>query len=90
MVGTNPRRADRLFAKAKLTEPNFMTPEIMWRRMIGPYAVELSKGRGFVNDDLFGVTVVDASNPEKGALHELSRCFGHLSTALVYVRDLRQ
>lgn len=46
------------FRKWQRQHPNFMTPSVLHVKQVGNYFVELSKGRGFENDDIFGVTAI--------------------------------
>ena len=51
---------------------NWMTPEVIWIRSIGPYAVELSKGT-FNGQHIYGVSVVtlegQRTNLSQGGFH---------------------
>ena len=60
-------------AFAALGGTNFMTPSIIrYQDLDNGMLVELSKGRGFDNDPIFGVTVIDATGHQD---HEASDMF---------------
>lgn len=51
---------------------NFMTPDIVRRGRVGPYVYELSTGRGFGNEPIWGVTVHDTRTDTRA--DDLSAC----------------
>ncbi len=65
---------------------NFMTPTLVGFYYQGEYAVEISKGRGFYDDTIYGVTVVNTLTKEKE--DELSHMFYSLAEAKAYVKGL--
>lgn len=66
--------------------PNIITPTVEWRRMVGPYAVELSSGTGLEHEPLFGVTVLLA-NGERPA-PDVSRVFWDRAEAERYIGEI--
>ncbi len=64
---------------------NLMTPDVLSRRFVGPYAVELSTGSGFEpGSRIFGVTVLLRS----GERTELSGCYPTREEAETYIDAL--
>ena len=62
--------ADEMFFREYGKSKNFMTPTIVMRDVIVPnrYAVELSRGRGFDDETIWGVTFV-SFHQEAGSVH---------------------
>ena len=84
-MATN-ERARAAFRIAYGDSKNFMTPDTVWSKVIGGYAVELSHGSGIFTPDLYGVTVVTLA----GERTELSDCFDSLDEATAYADSLRE
>jgi hypothetical protein len=66
---------------------NFMTPDVIKYGMAGNYVYEISTGKGFMNDSIYGVTVLERDTGNKR--HDLSKCFGTEEKAYNYISELR-
>lgn len=61
------------------TSKNFMTPEIIKTGKINrKTAYEISKGTGFKNEPVFGLTIVEIINGETKGREDLSDCFWNI------------
>lgn len=77
--------ANDIFKQVYGHSKNFMTPTIRYRKVVGDYAVELSAGRGFRNESIFGVTVLTLDGEKRPAL---SKIFYSESEAETYINNL--
>ena len=77
----NQDEANRIFQERFKGQPNFVTPYIIARGMIGGYAVELSGGEIF-GDRVFGVTVLTSD----GGDTNLSGSFPSQELAAKHIR----
>lgn len=66
-------------------KPNMMTPNILDYIDAGKYIVEVSGGRGFDNDPIFGVTVLGIKGNKH---HDLNKLFHNYAKAITYVSTL--
>ena len=80
------RRARALFRGTFGDSSNFMTPELIEYRIVGQYAVELSRGSGIWNNALYGVTVLELD----GSRTSLGACFDTPEDMLGYVAQLNE
>jgi hypothetical protein len=76
-----------MFKIAYNNATNFMTPDVIKYGMAGNYVYELSTGTGFMNDSIYGVSVLERNSGNKR--HDLSKCFGTEAKAYNYIEDLR-
>jgi len=77
--------ARRVFYDTFGDSTNFVTPEVVSYHLIGPYAVELSKGSAIIGDgELWGVTVLECD----GQRTDLSQSFQTDDDALRYMGGL--
>jgi len=67
-----------------LSEPNFMTPTVMFYAKILNGVIEVSKGRGITHHTIYGVTVVENGKVS----HEKSGCCYTLSEVAETVVEL--
>ena len=65
---------------------NFMTPDVNGYFISGNYICEVSHGRGFDNELIYGVTVVNGETMK--AEHDLSKMFNKRKDAYNYVKVL--
>ena len=86
---TRYQEAETAFRAKYKGHTNFMTPEFVWLRRVGPYAVELSKGSGLSCDVLWGVTVVLVADPNADR-SSICGCFESRVLALRHVDDIRK
>lgn len=72
MTALNQKPAGSPKAAFRGLGKNFMTPDVLayrWRFQDGRWwAVELSEGRGFDDEPIFGVTFRDPANPDEADL----------------------
>jgi hypothetical protein len=47
---------DQPWVEVNKDQPNFMTPKILERGRSGDWAYEISEGKGFTGDTIYGVT----------------------------------
>jgi len=61
-------QADRVFFDRYSGATNPFTPSVLWREMIGPYAVELSSGEALLDQTqrIYGVTVLHRDGTDTG------------------------
>lgn len=78
--------AERVTFRETLPHKNIITPDILKMYRAGNYIVELSHGRGMENEDIYGVTVVDAY--DKTHRNELSQMFEVRTMARKYIEKL--
>lgn len=65
---------------------NFITPNIIeYIKLNDNSAIELSEGKGFTNNTLYGVSVV--INNERS---ELSKCCDSYNEAINYINDIKK
>ena len=73
-------------------DKNFMTPNVeKFGKVNCNVAYELSSGRGFENDTIYGVTLV-SHNPKKGttrSLHDVSQSFHSKNEAQSFINKLK-
>jgi hypothetical protein len=67
---------------------NFMTPNILETRNKGKYIYELSSGRGFENDTIYGVTILERTSDGKVTKTEKNKSFNSIDEARNYIRGL--
>jgi len=61
-------QADRVFCDRYHGATNPFTPSVLWREMMGPYAVELSSGEALLDQTqrIYGVTVLHRDGTDTG------------------------
>ncbi|RKX36899.1 MAG: hypothetical protein DRP20_05445 [Thermotogae bacterium] len=77
------------FEKWQKFHPNFVTSELVKYKEIGEYVVELSKGEGFVGEEVFGVTALKREDNRYFSVHDLSKLFFDREAAEKYFQDLQ-
>ncbi len=83
---TSDKQAWELVNKAYNNKSNPMTPTVLWTKMFGKYAIELSRGRQFSmnKEQIYGVTIVD----NKGKRTDLSTAVFSEEEALDYIKEI--
>jgi hypothetical protein len=81
MITTN----DKEFTSV-VKDKNFMTPDINGYWISGNYICEVSHGRDFSNNLIYGVTVVNGETMQHE--HDLSKMFTKRKDAFSYVKVL--
>jgi len=87
MIKPNNPRAAALFNDVYHGAKNFMTPHVIAYRMVGKYAVEISKGEGIDGSDAFGLTVLSADGQR---FHKLSGYHSSLESVEEAIAMLRK
>ena len=69
---------------------NFMTPNILKVGKINHnLAFELSRGTGFKNEEIFGVTIVEIQDEKTKRRSDLSKMFFKKGEAAEYINNLK-
>lgn len=79
--------ARSLFNEVYEGRKNFMTPDRIWCRFVGKFAVEIAQGRGIENQPIFGVTVLDRHTKE--VRNDLCKLYQFKANAMDYAKILR-
>jgi hypothetical protein len=79
-------RTDGKEFKQVVKGKNPLTPEIMAYYTSGDYLVELSRGEGFGEGDVYGVTVVDSKTMQHN--HNKSDMFYSRTGAVNYIKEI--
>jgi hypothetical protein len=81
-------QADRVFYNRYHGQTNFVTPSVLWRELMGPYAVELSSGEALLDrtQRIYGVTVLHRDGSDTG----LSRGGFSFAEAEAYLSTLEE
>lgn len=66
-------------------DKNLLTPNFIEYGRAGRFVYEITSGRGFNEEHIYGVTVVETG---VGHLHDLSKCFYSLKAARDYASSL--
>ena len=85
--------ANEIFNRVYEGAVNFMTPEIIERGKLDKFsAYELSRGKDFSGNYMWGVTVCSyiPETDEKIRYRNISRCFFNRSEALEYIDYLKE
>ena len=91
MKTKNTEKANAIFNKVFNGDPNFMTPANRARGMFGGLAWELSSGRGFDRQPIYGVTCLRENDDGTIARESgLSSCFDNEADAIAYIESLDQ
>lgn len=80
------RKFGASFKRWQRLHPNFMTPNLVRFEKIGEWIVELSRGTGFEDEPLFGVTVLKKL-PTRGYVSMGGEVFTTREMADLYLRD---
>lgn len=87
-LNAKSKGAREMVTEAYHGSKNFMTPDILrYGKSKRDRAYELSSGRGFENDTIYGVTVVDDKNGELVKRHDLSTSFNTKEDAENYIKN---
>lgn len=80
----------KIFNKVFNNETNFMTPTVIkYGKTKSGLIYELSKGKGFYDNDIYGVTVLKLNEYEKYEKTDLNKMFDtSLKNANKYIEDL--
>jgi len=71
----------------KIKQNHMMTPEHIKTFYIKNYAVEISQGRGFTDNRIYGVTIID-TNTNK-SMHDLNTCCHSISELEEVIEHLK-
>jgi len=80
--------AKQYFKQKYGTDKNIFTPNVMQYTLTKALAIELSSGRGILNQPIYGVTVIDRQDPE--SFCKLTNLFQSESQARNYIDRLKR
>lgn len=79
--------ARQIFAAYYQGRKNVVTPEALGYYRIGPYAAEVSKGKGITDNTIYGVTVL---HEDMGIIPKLCKLLPNYVEAVTYIESLQK